>query len=75
MDAELERNGNEYVTIEESGGGQLGTHVKEDDVRRFFEGFKVDKVRAPPSSYSLFVNDVATYFPTHRFSVTILDGT
>ena len=45
MDAELERNGNEYVTIEESGGGQLGTHVKEEDVRRFFEGFKVDKVR------------------------------
>lgn len=45
MDAELERNGNEYVTIEESGGGQLGSHVKEEDVRRFFEGFKVDKVR------------------------------
>lgn len=47
VDAELERNGNEYVTIEESGGGQLGTHVKEEDVRRFFEGFKVDKVRTP----------------------------
>ena len=47
MDAELERNGNEYVTIEESGGGQLGTHVKEEDVRRFFEGFKVDKVCTP----------------------------
>jgi len=45
VDAELERNGNEYVTIEESGGGQLGTHVKEEDVRRFFDGFKVDKVR------------------------------
>lgn len=47
VDAELERNGNEYVTIEESGGGQLGTHVKEEDVRRFFEGFKVDKVCTP----------------------------
>ena len=46
VDTELERNGNEYVTIEESGGGQLGSHVKEEDVRRFFEGFKVDKVRA-----------------------------
>ncbi|KAF9777525.1 hypothetical protein BJ322DRAFT_1222229 [Thelephora terrestris] len=44
VDAELERNGNEYVTIEESGGGQLGSHVKEEDVRRFFDGFKVDKV-------------------------------
>lgn len=44
MDAELERNGNEYVTIEESGGGQLGSHVKEEDVRRFFEGFKIDKI-------------------------------
>lgn len=50
LDSELERNGNEYVTIEESGGGQLGTHVKEEDVRRFFEGFKVDKVRTPPAS-------------------------
>jgi hypothetical protein len=29
MDAELERTGNEYVTIEESRGGQLGTRVKE----------------------------------------------
>jgi hypothetical protein len=50
VDAELERNGNEYVTIEESGGGQLGSHVKEEDVRRFFDGFKVDKVRTQPIS-------------------------
>lgn len=50
VDAELERNGNEYVTIEESGGGQLGSHVKEEDVRCFFEGFKVDKVSAQPTS-------------------------
>jgi hypothetical protein len=65
VDAELERNGNEYVTIEESGGGQLGTHVKEEDVRRFFEGLKVDKVRAPLVSVrasSLMIYNVTAYF-------------
>ena len=50
IDAELECNSNDYTTIEQSGGGQLGSHVKEEDVQRFFEGFKVDKVRIPRTS-------------------------
>jgi RNA recognition motif-containing protein len=45
--AELKRNGHDYVSVEEyGGGGQLGGgNVKEEDVRKFFDGFKVDKVR------------------------------
>jgi hypothetical protein len=65
VDAEFEHNGNEYVTIGESGGGQLGTHVKEEDVLCFFEGFKVDKVRAPLVSVrasSLMIYNVTAYF-------------
>jgi hypothetical protein len=65
VDAELKCNGNEYVTIEEPGGGQLGTHVEEEDVRRFFEGFKVDKVRAPLVSVrasSLMIYNATAYF-------------
>ena len=78
VDSELERNGNEYVTIEESGSGQLGSHVKEEDVRHFFEGFKVDKVRTrltPPSVSSLMNSNVATWFLSHRSSATTSDGT
>jgi hypothetical protein len=65
VDAELKCNGNKYVTIEEPGGGQLGTHVKEEDVQRFFEGFKVDKVRAPLVSVrasSLMIYNATAYF-------------
>lgn len=45
--AEFKKNGHDYVSIEEyGGGGQLGGgNVKEEDVRKFFGGFKVDKVR------------------------------
>lgn len=63
MDTELERNGNEYVTIEESGSGQLGSRVKEEDVRHFFEGFKVDKVGTQSTSLCNEFN-AATYFLT-----------
>lgn len=78
MDAELERNGNEYVTIEESGGGQLGSHVKEEDVRHFFEGFKVDKVRVQLTtpSVSLPTNSHVLHVSSpYRFSAITLDGT
>ena len=67
VDAELERNGNEYVMVDESGGGQLGSHVKEEDVRHFFEGFKVDKVRNQltfPSVPLPTNSNVAAHFPT-----------
>lgn len=37
---ELSKNGYDHVTIDV----QLGGAVREDDVRQFFEGFKVDKV-------------------------------
>ncbi|OCH94594.1 hypothetical protein OBBRIDRAFT_769324 [Obba rivulosa] len=40
---ELAKNGFEHVTIE-GHGAQLSGVLREDDVRRFFEGFKVDKV-------------------------------
>lgn len=41
--AELTRNRKEHVRIED--GALLGGAVREDDVRAFFDGFKVDKVR------------------------------
>ncbi|KAI0943146.1 hypothetical protein AcV7_002374 [Taiwanofungus camphoratus] len=40
---ELARNGFEHVTID-GHGAQLGGAVREEDVRQFFDGFKVDKV-------------------------------
>lgn len=41
---ELAKNGFDYVTID-SHGAQLSGAVSEDDVKQFFDGFKVDKVR------------------------------
>lgn len=42
--AELAKNGMDHVTID--GGVQLrGGSVREEDVRAFFDGFAVDKVR------------------------------
>jgi hypothetical protein len=40
--AELARNGMDHVKID--GGAELGGAVREEDVRQFFDGFKVDKV-------------------------------
>lgn len=40
---ELARNGYDHVKIE--GGAQLGTAVREEDVKDLFNGFQVDKVR------------------------------
>ena len=40
---ELAKNGYEHVTLD-GHGGQLGSVVREEDVRLFFQGFKVDKV-------------------------------
>jgi len=41
---ELSKNGFDHVRID-GHGGQLGGAVREEDMRQFFEGFKVDKVR------------------------------
>lgn len=41
---ELARNGMDHVKID-GHGAQLGGAVRGEDVRQFFEGFKVDKVR------------------------------
>jgi len=41
---ELSKNGFDHVRIE-GHGGQLGGAVQDEDMRLFFEGFKVDKVR------------------------------
>ena len=40
---ELAKNGYEHVTLD-GHGGQLSSVVREEDVRLFFQGFKVDKV-------------------------------
>ena len=40
---ELAKNGYEHVTLD-GYGGQLGSVVREEDVRVFFQGFEVDKV-------------------------------
>ncbi|THH14837.1 hypothetical protein EW146_g5561 [Bondarzewia mesenterica] len=40
---ELARNGFDHVRVD-GHGGQLGGAIREDDVKQFFEGFKVDKI-------------------------------
>ena len=42
---ELVKNGFDHVKVEGYGGVLVGGTVREDDVWRFFDGFKVDKVR------------------------------
>jgi hypothetical protein len=42
--AELAQNAMDHVKID-GGGANLGGAVREEDVRKFFDGFKVDKVR------------------------------
>ncbi|KAH9834957.1 uncharacterized protein C8Q71DRAFT_710714 [Rhodofomes roseus] len=39
----LAKNGFEHVTLD-GHGGQLGSAVREEDVRQFFQGFRVDKI-------------------------------
>ncbi|KAH9921791.1 uncharacterized protein B0H18DRAFT_537958 [Fomitopsis serialis] len=39
----LAKNGYEHVTLD-GHGGQLGSAVREEDVRQFFQGFRVDKI-------------------------------
>lgn len=41
---ELAKNGFDYVTLD-SHGNRLSSVVREEDVRKFFTGFEVDKVR------------------------------
>ncbi|CAL1709865.1 unnamed protein product [Somion occarium] len=41
---ELSKNGFDHVTIDDGSGGLLGGAVREEDVREYFDGFKVDKV-------------------------------
>ena len=48
---ELAANGFDYVTLD-SHGGRLSGSVREEDVRKFFTGFEVDKVRLRSCSVS-----------------------
>ena len=41
---ELARNGYDYVTLD-THGGRLSSSVREEDVKKFFTGFEIDKVR------------------------------
>ena len=64
---ELSKNGFDHVTIDVEGGA-----VREDDVRQFFDGFKVDKVSATDCypGYSLTAPSMIS-----RFCKTIKAGT
>lgn len=44
---DLAKNGYDYVTLE-AHGGQLSGAVREEDVKKFFTSFEVDKVRGLP---------------------------
>jgi RNA recognition motif-containing protein len=64
---ELAKNGMDHVRID--GGAQLGGAVREEDVKQFFDGFKVDKVSA------LFLVCFLCAEPLdNRFCETILVG-
>ena len=49
---ELAKNGYDYVTLE-AHGGQLSGAVREEDVKKFFTSFEVDKVRGILSRHHL----------------------
>lgn len=42
---QLAKSGYDHVTVDDGTGGLLGGSVREEDVREFFSGFKVDKVQ------------------------------
>ncbi|KAK7683867.1 hypothetical protein QCA50_013245 [Cerrena zonata] len=42
---QLARSGYDHVTVDDGTGGLLGGSVREEDVKEFFFGFKVDRVR------------------------------
>ncbi|KZT08175.1 uncharacterized protein LAESUDRAFT_697684 [Laetiporus sulphureus 93-53] len=80
---ELARNGFEHVTID-GHGSQLGGAVREEDVRHFFEGFKIDKVLRDKSNWyvtfetgdsarraALVLNSGARTLGHHSVNVTV----